>query len=112
MRVLSLFDGISCVMVALERAGIPVEKYTAFDNLVLEPCDGYYNCPYSKEDMMKRIVPCIIVVPASVADSSWHDDFKYWVGADGVTKIYFGDDEEDLLKSAHLYPMEIGGIPK
>ena len=27
MRVLSLFDGISCGMVALERAGIPVEKY-------------------------------------------------------------------------------------
>ncbi len=29
MRVLSLFDGISCGRVALERAGIPVEKYFA-----------------------------------------------------------------------------------
>lgn len=29
LRVLSLFDGISCGMVALERAGIPVEKYYA-----------------------------------------------------------------------------------
>jgi len=27
MNVLSLFDGISCAMVALERAGIPVNKY-------------------------------------------------------------------------------------
>lgn len=27
MKVLSLFDGISCGMVALERAGIPVEAY-------------------------------------------------------------------------------------
>lgn len=27
MKVLSLFDGMSCGMVALERAGIPVEKY-------------------------------------------------------------------------------------
>lgn len=26
MNVLSLFDGISCGMVALERAGIPVKK--------------------------------------------------------------------------------------
>lgn len=26
MKVLSLFDGISCGMVALERAGIPVEN--------------------------------------------------------------------------------------
>lgn len=31
MRVLSLFDGISCAMVALERAGIPVEKYIAYE---------------------------------------------------------------------------------
>ncbi len=31
MRVLSLFDGISCGMVALERAGIEVEQYSAFE---------------------------------------------------------------------------------
>lgn len=31
MRVLSLFDGISCGMVALERAGIPVEQYDAYE---------------------------------------------------------------------------------
>ena len=27
MKVLSLFDGISCGMVALERTGIPVDAY-------------------------------------------------------------------------------------
>jgi DNA (cytosine-5)-methyltransferase 3A len=31
MRVLSLFDGISCGMLALERAGIPVERYVAYE---------------------------------------------------------------------------------
>ena len=31
MKVLSLFDGISCGMVALERAGIPVERYIAYE---------------------------------------------------------------------------------
>ena len=31
MKVLSLFDGISCGMVALERAGINVERYDAFE---------------------------------------------------------------------------------
>ena len=31
MKVLSLFDGISCGRVALERAGIPVEKYVAYE---------------------------------------------------------------------------------
>ena len=31
MKVLSLFDGISCARVALERAGIPVELYHAVE---------------------------------------------------------------------------------
>ena len=31
MKVLSLFDGISCGMVALERAGISVDKYVAYE---------------------------------------------------------------------------------
>lgn len=31
MKVLSLFDGISCGMVALERVGIEVEKYDAYE---------------------------------------------------------------------------------
>lgn len=31
MKVLSLFDGISCGMVALERAGIAVERYVAYE---------------------------------------------------------------------------------
>ncbi len=31
MRVLSLFDGISCGMLALQRAGIPIESYDAFE---------------------------------------------------------------------------------
>lgn len=31
MKVLSLFDGISCGMVALDRAGIPVERYMAYE---------------------------------------------------------------------------------
>ena len=31
MKVLSLFDGISCGMIALERAGIRVERYVAYE---------------------------------------------------------------------------------
>lgn len=31
MKVLSLFDGISCGMLALQRAGIPIEAYEAFE---------------------------------------------------------------------------------
>uniref|UniRef100_UPI003BA8DF5D DNA cytosine methyltransferase n=1 Tax=Thomasclavelia ramosa TaxID=1547 RepID=UPI003BA8DF5D len=31
MKVLSLFDGISCGMIALKRAGIPVGRYVAYE---------------------------------------------------------------------------------
>lgn len=31
MNILSLFDGISCGMVALERAGIKVDRYVAYE---------------------------------------------------------------------------------
>ena len=31
MKILSLFDGISCGMLALERVGIPVEEYAAYE---------------------------------------------------------------------------------
>lgn len=33
MKVLSLFDGISCGMLALQRAGIDVEEYHAFERI-------------------------------------------------------------------------------
>ena len=33
MKILSLFDGISCGRVAFERAGIPIEKYYASEIL-------------------------------------------------------------------------------
>lgn len=44
MKVLSLFDGISCGMVALERAGIPVERYVAYeiDKYAVQTSDKNY----------------------------------------------------------------------
>lgn len=63
-----------------------------FDDLVLDPSSGVLNSCYSKEDMQKRIIPCIIVIPKELADESWYDDFEHWKGADGVKKFYFGDE--------------------
>ena len=36
ITVLSLFDGISCGMVALERAGIEVDKYIAYEINIMQ----------------------------------------------------------------------------
>lgn len=45
MKILSLFDGISCGMLALKRAGIPVENYDAFeiDKYAIKVSEN--NCP-------------------------------------------------------------------
>lgn len=66
-----------------------------FDDMVLEPCDGNINCGWCKEDMIKRRVPCVIVVPQEIADERWWgNDFAHWVGMDGIKKYYFGDEME------------------
>ena len=68
-----------------------------FESIVLEPCDGVTNCQYSKQDMIKRKVPCLIVVPPEIAsECAWRDcDFYYWATNDNVKKYYFGDEMED-----------------
>ena len=38
MKVLSLFDGISCGMAALERAGITVERYAVTFKSIFQIC--------------------------------------------------------------------------
>ena len=44
MKILSLFDGVSCARVALERAGIPVEAYYAseIDKYAIQVSDKNY----------------------------------------------------------------------
>ena len=55
MKVLSLFDGMSCGMVALERVGIPVERYDAYeidDNAIKVSKTNYPNINH-KGDVFK-----------------------------------------------------------
>ena len=54
------------------------------------------NTPFSKEDMKKRSVPCIIVVPEN--DSYVSEEFNRYAVSDNVDKIYFGDSIEKLNK--------------
>jgi hypothetical protein len=61
-----------------------------YDALVLEPCDGVCNSLFSKDDMIQRRVPCIIVVPAEM-QSLWDDSFSAYAGGDKIQKFYFGD---------------------
>ena len=66
---------------------------------VMEPADDWRcneNTPFSKEDMKKRSVPCIIVVPED--DSYVSEEFNRYAVSDNVDKIYFGDSIEKLNK--------------
>lgn len=74
------------------------DVFVDFDFSVLEPCSGTINSGYSKEDMIKRRVPCLIVVNDKIFDedsSAWvhSHDFRYWAGCKNknVIKFYFGD---------------------
>lgn len=75
MKVLSLFDGISCARVALERAGIPVEEYYAseIDKYAIQVSQKNYpdiqhvgsviglglaNCPLGDVDIIIGGSPC------------------------------------------------------
>ena len=62
-----------------------------FDAMVLEPDCGEECCSYSKEDMKAGIIPCIIVIPPNVANSSQRTQFSYWANGRGTLKFYFGD---------------------
>lgn len=86
------------------NAGPVYDKYVTavkdiafpFDSLVLEPQDDYSyqgNSPWSKDDMVARRIPCLIVVPADKVDS-WADNFTHYLGYDGIQKFYFGDHME------------------
>ena len=69
------------------------------DYHVMEPADDWRynnNTPFSKEDMKKRSVPCIIVVPED--DSYVSEEFNRYAVSDNVDKIYFGDSTEKLNK--------------
>lgn len=68
-----------------------VKKFE-FDDIVAEPCEGYSNSSYSKDDMKNRVVPCICVLKKKHQDSNtFYDDFNDIQGNKNVLKFYLGD---------------------
>lgn len=71
--------------------------YFPFDDIVLEPANDWHksgDSRWSKEDMIERRVPCIIVVPKeSIPDNTWidDDDFGYWNAYKDAIRFYMGD---------------------
>ena len=55
---------------------------------ICEACDGYFNSPFSKEDMINRKVPCLTI------------------STKPKIKIYFGDNIDEISKQI----IELGGF--
>ena len=83
-----------------------IDMYFPFDSLVLEPQDDWrndYNSKYSKEDMKKVYVPCLIVVPNELVRETYDNTFGYWVGSKNIEKFYFNDPEKKLKECGYMY---------
>jgi len=65
-----------------------------FDDLILEPCDGEWNCRFCKDDMVAGKVPCILVVPARLAETTCYDEYHYWARCKEAKAFYFNDPME------------------
>jgi hypothetical protein len=86
------------------NAGTVYDRYVSgykdiafgFDDVVFEPCVGELNSPYTKEDMIKRKVPCICVLKKEHQDklTDYYYSFKEIVGNVNAVKYYFGDKME------------------
>lgn len=77
--------------------------YIPFDWLVVEAKDDWHyqgNSPFSKEDMKKRNVPCVVFVPSSVYENEFSEPvFSKYIGSDNVVKVYFEDALEYVIET-------------
>lgn len=99
MRVLSLFDGISCGMVALERAGVPVEIYHAYEIEESAIAVSRKNYPQIKQmgdvttahfsgggyDLLIGGSPCQGLSSSNV----WLKDGEYGVSGTGKSRLFW-----------------------
>ena len=97
MKVLSLFDGISCGMVALERIGIPVEKYVAYEiepDAIKVPNGRLWRDDYSPYDCSRS---ASVQVKPFVQKSIATSDFRvgggrgYWSRGEYRMEFWYND---------------------
>lgn len=67
-----------------------------WDDIVREPCDGYTNSSWCKDDMVARKVPCIAVLEKRYLEANeypWeYDNFDKVMGNKNAKLYYLGDE--------------------
>ena len=100
VKVLSLFDGISCGMVALERAEIPVESYDAFEineSAIRISKRNYSDIVHHGDvttDDFKKYIGCDLLIGGSPCQSLsssnvWLKDGEYGVNGEGQSRLFW-----------------------
>ena len=100
MKVLSLFDGISCGRIALERANIKVDSYDAFE--IHEPAVRISKRNWSDithhgdvtEDNFKKYIGYDLLIGGSPCQSLssanvWLKDGEYGVNGEGKSRLFW-----------------------
>ena len=63
-----------------------------FDYVIYEPNYGESNSEYSKEDMKKRIIPCLVIIPDfAIVKEDYDYTFAKALANEKSIKFYFGD---------------------
>lgn len=71
-----------------------------FEDSVVEPCSGEVNSNFCKEDMKKRIIPCIAFVRKKDIPKNelFPDSMDSVYSLKNCQTIYFGDSYESIIK--------------
>ena len=100
MNVLSLFDGISCGMVALEKAGVTVDRYVAYeinDKAIQISKNNYPNIERQGDvttSTFKDFVGFDLLIGGSPCQSLsssnvWLKDGEYGVNGEGKSRLFW-----------------------
>ena len=75
-----------------------IDLYVGTDYTVLTPKDISYNyySGYSKEKMMHRCFPCVVLMPDSAKDDYYEFTFDKCQGHADATRFYCGEDLQDI----------------
>lgn len=79
------------------------DKVFDFDDIVMEPCDGYTNSSWSKEDMKKGLVPCICVLKEKDIDDVYVYKFDDISSNKNVIRYYFNDKVNEKTEKIKYY---------
>lgn len=75
------------------------EFAVSFDSDVFEPSAGTINSNWSKQHMIARGIPCLVIVPAKDQTEAWVYTFEEALASPNAVKIYFGDKIDNVRKA-------------